>query len=106
MLDRLGTKLCSGQGYDNAAIMVEIHGSIQSKIRDIYLKALFVPSTKSFSEPLWRALIWNHLFTYDVFGILERAHSFFSVSPHQWEILMEKIGIVVKRLFHTRWSAH
>ena len=39
------------------------------------------------------------------FGILENTHNFFSCSSHQWEILVAVVGVTVKRLSDTRWSA-
>ncbi|CAH2295677.1 Hypothetical predicted protein [Pelobates cultripes] len=33
-------------------------------------------------------------------------YSIFSVSTHRWELLMENLGVTVKRLSQTRWSAH
>ncbi|XP_040286004.1 zinc finger MYM-type protein 1-like [Bufo bufo] len=41
--DGLDINLCRGQGYDNAATMAGIHGGVQSNIREINPKALFVP---------------------------------------------------------------
>lgn len=40
------------------------------------------------------------------FGTLETNFSFFAVSTHRWDVLMNHTGISLKRLSTTRWSSH
>lgn len=40
------------------------------------------------------------------FGTLESLYVFYSASTHRWTILLENVGVTVKRLSDTRWSAH
>ena len=39
------------------------------------------------------------------FAVVERIYSFFSASAHRWEVLLNYVPNVVKRVTDTRWSA-
>ncbi|CAH2220451.1 zinc finger MYM-type 1-like [Pelobates cultripes] len=104
--DGLDISLCRGQGYDNAATMAWIHGGVQAKIKEINPKALFMPCANH-SLNLCGVHSFGSVATFvTFFGTLERVYSFFSVSIHRWELLMENLGVTVKRLSQTGWSAH
>ncbi|KAK5642823.1 hypothetical protein RI129_008990 [Pyrocoelia pectoralis] len=86
--------------------MSGVHGGVQRKIRDINPKALFTPCANHSLN-----LCGVHSFacvpsSVTCFSTLEKLYSFFSVSTHRWEILIQKVGKTLKRLSDTRWSAH
>ncbi|CAH2315499.1 zinc finger MYM-type 1-like [Pelobates cultripes] len=104
--DGLHISLCRGQGYDNAATMAGIHGGVQAKIKEINPKALFMPCANHSLNLFGLHSFGSVVSCVTFFGTLERVYSFFSVSTHRWELLMENVGVTVKRLSQTRWSAH
>ncbi|CAH2310718.1 zinc finger MYM-type 1-like [Pelobates cultripes] len=104
--DGLDISLCRGQGYDNAATMAGIHGGVQAKIKEINPKALFMPCANHSLNLCGVHSFGSVVSCVTFFGTLERVYSFFSVSTHRWELLMENVGVTVKRLSQTRWSAH
>ncbi|XP_063302374.1 zinc finger MYM-type protein 1-like [Pelobates fuscus] len=97
--DGLDLSLCRGQGYDNAATMAGIHGELNPK-------ALFMPCANHSLNLCGVHLFGSVASCVTFLGTLERVYSFFSVSTHRWEVLMENLGVTVKRLSQTRWSAH
>jgi hypothetical protein len=102
----LDIQLCRGQGYDNAASMAGIHGGVQQKIKAINPKAVFVPCSNHSLN-----LCGKHSFSCNpscvtFFGSLEAMYTFFALSTHRWDVLVEHTGLTVKRLSTTRWSAH
>ncbi|XP_033227263.1 52 kDa repressor of the inhibitor of the protein kinase-like [Belonocnema kinseyi] len=104
--DNLDIQLCRAQGYDNAAKMAGVHGSVQAKIKERDPKALFMLCANHSLN-----LCGFHSFesvdsSVTFFGTVERVCTFFSSSTHRWEILMISVGVSVKRLVDTRWSAH
>lgn len=104
--DNLDIHLCRAQGYDNAATMAGVHGGVQSIIKEHNPKALFMPcanhSLNLCGVHSFRSVSSSVTF----FGTVERVYTFFSSSTHRWEILMKSVGVSVKRLVETRWSAH
>nr|XP_033788702.1 zinc finger MYM-type protein 1-like [Geotrypetes seraphini] len=103
--DGLDINLCRDQGYDNAATMAGIHGGVQAKIKEINPKALFVPCANHCLNLCGVHSFGSVSSCVTFFGALEKVYSFFSVSTHRWEML-QNVGITVKRLSQTRWSAH
>lgn len=104
--DRLDINMCRSQGYDNASTMAGIHTGVQARIKEVNSKAMFVPCSNHTLN-----LCGVHAFgtvpsCVTFFGTLESVYSFFSASTRRWEILMQHVGISVKRLSETRWSAH
>ncbi|CAH2295748.1 zinc finger MYM-type 1-like [Pelobates cultripes] len=104
--DGLDISVCCGQGYDNAATMAGIHSGVQAKIKEINPKALFMPCANHSLNPCGVHSFGSVASCVTFFGTLERVYSLFSVSTHRWELLMENVGVTVKRLSQTRWSAH
>ncbi|XP_077340582.1 zinc finger MYM-type protein 1-like [Lithobates pipiens] len=102
----LDISLCHGQGYDNAATMAGIHGGVQAKIKEINPKALFIPCANHSLNLCGVHSFGSVASCVTFFGTLEKVYLFFSVSTHRWELLMENVGVTVKRLSQTRWSAH
>ncbi|XP_077341212.1 zinc finger MYM-type protein 1-like [Lithobates pipiens] len=102
----LDISLCRGQGYDNAATMAGIHGGVQAKIKEINPKALFIPCANHSLNLCGVHSFGSVASCVTFFGTLEKVYLFFSVSTHRWELLMENVGVTVKRLSQTRWSAH
>ncbi|XP_054714780.1 zinc finger MYM-type protein 1-like [Uloborus diversus] len=104
--DGLDLTLCRSQGYDNAANMSGIHSGVQAKIREINTKALFVPCANHSLN-----LCGVHAFAtvplcITFFGTMESIYRVFSTSTHRWDVLLETVGLTVKRLSDTRWSSH
>ncbi|CAH2296492.1 zinc finger MYM-type 1-like [Pelobates cultripes] len=89
--DGLDISLCRGQGYDNAATMAGIHGGVQAKIKEINPKALFMPCANHSLNLSGLHSFGSVVSCVTFFGTLERAYSFFSVSTHRWELLMENV---------------
>ena len=90
----------------NADTIAGIHGGIQSKIREINPKALFVPCANHSLNLCGVHSFGSTSSCVTSVGSLERVYSFFSVSLHQWEVMTENMGLTVKRHSQTRWSAH
>ncbi|CAH2284359.1 zinc finger MYM-type 1-like [Pelobates cultripes] len=100
--DGLDISLCRCQGYDTAATMAGIHGGVHAKIKEINPKALFMPCANHSLNLCGVHSFGSVASCVTFFGTLERVYSFFSVSTHRWELLMENIGVTVKRLSQTR----
>ncbi|CAH2327032.1 zinc finger MYM-type 1-like [Pelobates cultripes] len=104
--DGLDISLCCGQGYDNAATMAGIHGGVQAKIKEINPKALFMPCANHSLNLCGVHSFGSVVSCVTFFGTLDRVYCFFLVSTYRWELLMENLGVTVKTLSQTRWSAH
>ena len=104
--DGLDLNLCRSQGYDNASTMAGVHSGVQTRIRQLNSKAMFVPCANHSLN-----LCGVHAFgsvpsCITFFGTLESIYNFFSCSTHRWDVLVETLGVTVKKLSQTRWSAH
>lgn len=104
--DGLDIQMCRSQGYDNASTMAGVHTGVQARILGINPKALFVPCANHSLN-----LCGVHAFatipsSITFIGTLESIYKFFSVSTHRWDVLLEVVGVSVKRLCETRWSAY
>lgn len=102
----LDISLCRSQGYDNAATMSGIHSGVQTRIKKINSKALFVPCANHSLN-----LCGIHSFAsvpscVTFFATMEMIYTFFSGSTHRWDILLKHVNVTVKRLSETRWSSH
>lgn len=104
--DNLDIHLCRAQGYDNAATMAGVHGGVQAKIKEHNPKALFMPCANHSLNLCGVHSFGSVSSIVNFFGTVERVYTFFSSSTHRWEILMKSVGVSVKRLVETRWSAH
>ncbi|CAH2274965.1 zinc finger MYM-type 1-like [Pelobates cultripes] len=89
--DGLDISLCRGQGYDNAATMAGIHGGVQAKIKEIIPNALFMPCANHSLNLCGVHSFGSVASCVTFFGTLERGYSFFSVSTHRVELLMENL---------------
>ena len=82
--DDLDISNCSGQAYDNAAVMGGKYSGVQQRIQEINPKAEFVACSNHSLN-----LVCLHAASVEVdsvtfFGTLERCYSFFSSSTHRW----------------------
>ena len=87
------------------AVMAGHRSGVQKRIADTNPRAVFVPCTNHTLNLacVHAATASVHFVTF--FGTLERLFTFFSGSPHRWDILMEMTGASVKRMVDTRWSS-
>lgn len=104
--DGLDIKLCRSQGYDNAATMSGIHSGVQTRIKELNPKVLFVPCANHSLNLCGVHSFASVVSSVTFFGVLENVYTFFSASTHRWDVLMEHVEISVKRVNDTRWSAH
>ncbi|GBP34724.1 hypothetical protein EVAR_25728_1 [Eumeta japonica] len=104
--DNLDIHLCRAQGYDNAATMAGVHGGVQAIIKEHNPKTLFMPCANHLLNLCGVHCFGSVSSSVTFFGTLERVYTFFSSSTHRWGILMKSVGVSVKRLVETRWSAH
>ena len=104
--DGLDLKLCRSQGYDNATTMSGIYTGVQTRIKKFNPKAIFVPCANHSLNLCGVHAFGSVSVCVTFFGTLESVYTFFSCSTHIWEVLKETVGVTVKRLNDTRWSAH
>ncbi|XP_065668003.1 52 kDa repressor of the inhibitor of the protein kinase-like [Hydra vulgaris] len=104
--DGLDLKLCRSQGYDNATTMSGIHTGVQTRIKEFNPKEIFVPCANHSLNLCGVHAFGSVSVCVTFFGTLESVYTFFSCSTHRWEVLKETVGVTVKRLNDTRWSAH
>ncbi|GBP49806.1 52 kDa repressor of the inhibitor of the protein kinase [Eumeta japonica] len=104
--DNLDIHLCRAQGYDNAATMAGVHGGVQAIIKEHNPKTLFMPCANHLLNLCGVHCFGSVSSSVTFFGTVERVYTFFSSSTHRWGILMKSVGVSVKRLVETRWSAH
>jgi len=76
------------------------------KIKDINPKAVFVPCSNHSLNLCGKHSFANNPSCVTFFGSLETMYTFFALSTHRWDVLVEHTGLTVKRLSTTRWSAH
>jgi hypothetical protein len=86
--------------------MAGVHGGVQVKIKELNPKALFMLCANNSLN-----LCGVHPFgtvgsCVTFFETVERVYTYFSSSIHRWEIIMKNVGVSVKRLVETTWSAH
>lgn len=96
---------CRGQAFDNAAVMAGHRSGVQTRIKEVNHKALFIPCT---NHSLNLACVHAASVAVDsvtLFGTLDRLFAFFSASTHRWDILTITTGQAVKRVVETRWSS-
>ncbi|CAH0400600.1 unnamed protein product [Chilo suppressalis] len=103
--DGLDIMDCRGQAYDNAAVMAGKHTGVQERIKDINLKAEFVPCSNHSLNLVCLHAASVEAKSVTFFGTLERCYAFFSMSTHRWEVLLAATGKSLKRIQDTRWSA-
>ena len=102
----LDIMMCRGQAYDNASTMAGVRTGVQLRIKDINSKTLYIPrGNHSLNLPGVHAVGLSEV-SETFFAVVERVYSFFSASTHRWEVLLEYVPNVVKRVIDTRWSAH
>ena len=103
--DGLESENCRSQGYDNAATMSGIHTGVQTRLKGLNPKAIFVPCNNHSLNlaGLHAAACTTNAVTF--FGTLEKLYAFLSKSTHRWEMLEKHAQITVKRICETRWSA-
>lgn len=104
--DGLDFMKCRSQGYDNAATMSGPRGGVQALLRQQNKKAVFIGCVDHSLN-----LCGQHAFAENpqcvtFFGTVEAIFSFFAVSTHRWDVLLQHTNVTVKRLSQTRWSAH
>ena len=97
---------CRGQSYDNASNMSGKYSGLQALIRETNELADWVPCFAQVGHCAVDCVPGATSF----FSLVEKLCTFFSASPHRWDILLnelrEKRLPVMKRLCDTRWSAH
>ena len=87
-LNNLDVMMCRGQGYDNASTMSGIRAGVQQKIKNINLKALFVPCGNHTLNLANVHAVGSSQLSDRFFAALERLYAFFTASPHRWEVLL------------------
>ncbi|KAJ8874098.1 hypothetical protein PR048_024939 [Dryococelus australis] len=104
--DGIDIALCRGQGYDNGSTMTGVLSGVQARIRKLNPKALFIPCA-NYSLNLFGVYSFATVSQcVNFFGALGSLYCFFSVSTYRWTILVTNVGVTVKRLSDTIWSAH
>ncbi|XP_044765413.1 zinc finger MYM-type protein 1-like [Coccinella septempunctata] len=104
--DGLDIKLCRSQGYDNATTMSGVHTGVQKRIKEQNPKAIVVPCANHSLNLCGVHAFGSVPVCVTFFGTLECVYNMFSCSTHRWQVLKETVGVTVKRLCDTRWSAH
>lgn len=102
----LDIQMCRSQGYDNVNTMSGIHKGVQTRIKELNPKALYVPCANHSLNLCGVHSFATVVSSVTFFGALESIYTFFSVSTHRWDVLKEHVNITVKRVNETRWSAH
>ena len=103
--DGLQIQDCGGQAFDNAAVMAGHRSGVQKRIVDTNPRAVFVPCTNHTLNLACVHAPTASVHSVTFFGTLERLFTFFSGSPHRWDILMEMTGASVKRMVDTNGAA-
>ena len=96
--------MCRGQAYDNASTMAGIRSGLQCKIKQLNFKAIFIPCANHSLNLAGVHAVSASEHSATFFAVVERVYSFFSTQ--RWEVLLQHVPIVVKRVIDTRWSAH
>ena len=95
---------CTGQAYDNVAVMSGKHNGVQKRIKDNSNVEFVLCSNHSLNlAGVHAAAITTNSVTY--FGAVEGLFTFFSFSTHRWDVLIKVTGHGVKGVIKTRWSA-
>lgn len=96
-----------GQSYDNAANMSGRYNGVQAKFKEVNPKAEFVPCSGHSLNLVGEKAAECCTEATAFFMFLQKLYTFFSASPHRWNILQNFLGgkRVVKSLSETRWSA-
>ena len=98
--------MCRGQAYDNASTMAGIRSGVQSKIKQVNSKAIFIPCANHSLNLAGVHAVASLKHSATFFAIVERVYFFFSASTQRWEVLLKHVPIVVKKVIDTQWSAH
>ena len=87
-------------------IMTGIRSGVQCRIKQVNYKAIFIPCVNHSLNltGIHAVALSEHSAIF--FAVVERVYSFFSASTQRWEVLLNNVPIVVKRVIDTRLSAH
>ena len=96
---------CRGQAYDNASNMTGIYSGLQTRIKSLNKLADFVPCCNHSLNLVGCSAAESCVEAVSFFGFLQTLFVFFSSSTHRWSILKSVVGISLKSLSQTRWSA-
>ena len=84
--DGLQIQDCRGQAFDNAAVMAGHRSGVQKRIADTNPRAVFVPCTNHTLNLACVHAATASVHSVTFFGTLERLFTFFSGSPHRWDV--------------------
>lgn len=101
------TKDYRGQSYDNASNMSGKYAGVQSRIKEVYEFAIYVPSAAHSLNLVGVQAAECVTEAVTFFQFVQKLFNFFSASTKRWKILTEHLGAtrVLKSLSETRWSA-
>lgn len=85
--------------------MAGAHSGVQERIHELNSKALFAPCANHSLDFSGKHSFGVNATCVTFFGTLWSIYTFFSSSCHRWNILTEIIGVAVKKLSDTKWSA-
>jgi hypothetical protein len=94
------------QGYDNGSNMKGKHKGVQSRLREVNRRALYMPcACHSLNLTLCdMAKSCSKAITF--FGIVQRIYILFSSSTKRWNVLLEHVhDLTVKSLSNIRWES-
>jgi len=95
-----------GQGYDNGSNMKEKHKGVQSRLRDINPRALYMPCACHSLNLTLCDMAKSCSKADSFFGIVQRIYVLFAGSTKRWKFLLDHIdGLTVKSLCNTRWES-
>ena len=92
-----------GQAYDNASTMAGIRSGVQSRIKQVNSKAIFISRLNHSLNLAGLHAVASSEHSATFFD--ERVHSFFSASIQIWKVLLKHVPMVVKRVTDTQCSA-
>ena len=85
--------------------MAGIRSGVQCRIKQVNSKAIFIPCANH-SLNLTVFMQWHRLNILQHFCCCGKGLLLFSASTQRWEVLLNHVPIVVKKVIDTRWSAH
>jgi len=95
-----------GQGYDNGSNMKGKHKGVQSRLRDINPRALYMPCACHSLNLTLCDMAKSCSKADSFFGIVQRIYVLFAGSTKRWKFLLDHIdGLTVKSLCNTRWES-
>jgi len=95
-----------GQGYDNGSNMKGKHKGVQSRLREINRRALYMPCACHSLNLTLCDMAKSCSKAISFFGIVQRIYVLFSGSTKRWNVLLEHVpDLTVKSLSNTRWES-